>query len=228
MAPTQQRTICLLLAASLVAANMLDVTEENYDTITAGKNVFIMFYEPGSESCKRILPDFEKMAIDFKDHDVVLIGQVDCASETVFCEDFDIKLYPTFYFGDPSAPEVYDGERDYESMINFAEENLTQELCSVNNIDVCSPEQKKVIDEFKQKSPKELDDMADEIERQAKLDEDAFEKAVQELQDQYKNLVDDYNDKIEKLNQQTHYRLLKSVTLLKESLQEQGKTFEEL
>jgi len=228
MAQTKQKTACLLLTASLAIANVINITEDNYIKLTAGKNIFLVFYEPGCEPCEQILPNIEEMGKDFKDDDFALFGRVNCVAESTLCEDFDITLYPTIYFGDPLAPGHYDGEMDYESMLSFARENLSKKLCSVHNIDFCSPEQKSVIDDFKGKSRDELDDMLEEVEKQAKADEDEFNNAVLELQEQYKKLVNSYNVKIEELNQQTHYALLQSVITLKESQDNEGKTSYEL
>lgn len=42
MAQTKQKTACLLLTASLAVANVINITEDNYNKLTAGKNIFFV------------------------------------------------------------------------------------------------------------------------------------------------------------------------------------------
>jgi thiol-disulfide isomerase/thioredoxin len=51
-------------------------------------------------------PDFEKLAIEWKDHAVGLVAGIDCTEEDELCQKLDVQGFPTLVYGDPSDPEV--------------------------------------------------------------------------------------------------------------------------
>jgi uncharacterized coiled-coil protein SlyX len=165
--------------------------------------------------------DWERLAQDWKDHDVGLIAEVDCTEQPGLCEEFEVEGYPTLYYGDPTSPETYDGPRDYENMAEFARENLGSALCSVHNLDACNPEEKAAIVEFDTKTLDELNEALAEIERAADEKEKTFEEAVDKLQREYERLVEKYNNEVDKLREETHYQHMRAVASKKETERKQ-------
>merc|ERR1740139_643304 len=78
----------------------------------------------------------------------------------------------------------FDGERNYEALKTFADENLGPS-CGPDNIDLCDDEKKAVIEKFQKMSTGKLEAKVRKAEvTMKKLDED-FEKLQAELQETY-------------------------------------------
>jgi thiol-disulfide isomerase/thioredoxin len=88
-------TLFIAAAAALAGnANAVSLTEENFVEMTSGKTVFLKFFAPWCGHCKAIAPAWQKLMDDFKDHDIALVGEVDCTAPEadVICEDFKIEV----------------------------------------------------------------------------------------------------------------------------------------
>jgi hypothetical protein len=161
-------------------------------------------------------PDWEKLADEWSDHKVGLIAEIDCTEEATLCQDFEVEGYPTLYYGDPSAPETYEGGRDYDSMAEFAEENLGEPLCSVYNSDACTDDEKAVIALLEAKSLDDLTTILAGVEKEAEEEEAKLDAAVEKLQADYETLVEGYNDNVDKLRLESNYQFLRAVVTKKE------------
>eukprot|EP00545_Synedropsis_sp_CCMP1620_P008324 CAMPEP_0119012640 /NCGR_PEP_ID=MMETSP1176-20130426/7111_1 /TAXON_ID=265551 /ORGANISM="Synedropsis recta cf, Strain CCMP1620" /LENGTH=221 /DNA_ID=CAMNT_0006965637 /DNA_START=48 /DNA_END=713 /DNA_ORIENTATION=+ len=215
------QALLVALAASVAQGQVTTLTEANYAQLTAGKTVFVKFYAPWCGHCKAMAPDWEKLADEWRDHKVGLIAQIDCVEEAQLCQDFEVEGYPTLYFGDPAAPETYEGARDYDAMATFAKENLSDLICSVYNTEACTDEEKAVIAELDGKSAEDLNTILAGVEKEAEEEETKFDKAVETLQDEYEKLVESYNDNVDKLRLDSNYQFLRAVVTKKE---EKGKS----
>merc|ERR1712146_761816 len=72
----------------------------------------------------------------------------DCtAGGKPLCDQVGVQGFPTLKWGDVSALEDYEGGRDEEALMAFAEENM-KPLCNPQNIDLCDEEKKAQIEEF--------------------------------------------------------------------------------
>merc|ERR1711971_503369 len=98
--------------------------------------------------CKAMASDWEKLTNEYKDHDVALVGEVDCTNDIndELCEEFSVDGFPTLKWGSRDAAEDYDGGRDYASMAAFAKEHITKLACSMKSLDACTDEEKKDIE----------------------------------------------------------------------------------
>ena len=142
-------------------------------------------------------PAWEQLAKDWDGHAVGLVAEVDCTEAATLCQDFEVEGYPTLYFGDPTAPEVYEGERDYDSMAEFANENLGVAICSVYKTDSCSEEDKRTIAEFEGRSLTDLAASLEEIEKLAEAEAASFDADVERIQAEYEKLTKEYNAKVD-------------------------------
>merc|ERR1712176_76583 len=95
--------------------------------------------------------------------------------------------YPTVKYGDPTSLEDYKGDRTYEALSKFANENL-KPICSVNTMDLCDDEKKAEIEKLMGLSKKDLQARIDVEEKKVEQAESNFKEEVQKLQNKYKQL----------------------------------------
>jgi len=144
----------LLVAAGVANANVL--TPDNYDSLTAGKTIFVKFYAPWCGHCKKLKPDWDKLIDAFEGHKTALIADVDCTAEgKPLCEQNGVQGFPTLKWGDPSNLEAYEGSRSFDELKKFAEENL-KPVCSPANIELCDADKKAQIEGYQKMSSDDL------------------------------------------------------------------------
>lgn len=94
-------------------------------------------------------PAWDSLAKTFEGNSTVLIADVDCtgAGESL-CSRFGVEGYPTIkYFNPPDDEgESYEGERDEESLVEFANTKLGPG-CSIQQPQYCTAEEKKKLEE---------------------------------------------------------------------------------
>merc|ERR1711948_67123 len=121
---------------------------------------------------------------EYKEHKTTLVADVDCtAGGKALCETVGVQGFPTIKYGDPSDLEDYEGGRDFDELKKFADG--LGPLCSPNNLDLCSAEKKKQIQEYMAMDPKKLDEFISSQEAESKKLASDFETFVEGLQKQY-------------------------------------------
>mmetsp|Transcript_49071 Transcript_49071/g.86412 ORF Transcript_49071/g.86412 Transcript_49071/m.86412 type:complete len:169 (-) Transcript_49071:326-832(-) len=140
-------------------------------------------------------PAWDQLILKFEGHPTALIADVDCTAEgESLCSTIGVQGYPTIKWGDPSSLEDYEGGRDFEELLSFAEENL-KPMCSPSNIDLCDEEKKKSIEGFMAMSYADLEGAIDGKEMEMKEAEETFENEVKMLQEKYEQLEKEKSDK---------------------------------
>ncbi|KPI89399.1 protein disulfide isomerase [Leptomonas seymouri] len=90
------------------------------------KNAFVMFYAPWCGHCKKLHPDFEKLAKELEAVNVV-IGKIDATTNDFDREKFVVNGFPTLYFipagGEPLA---YEGGRSTADMKAYVLSHITE------------------------------------------------------------------------------------------------------
>jgi protein disulfide-isomerase-like protein len=181
----------LALAAATANASVASLTPDNYDGLTDGKTVFIKFFAPWCGHCKKMAPDWEKLAGEWEGNDIGLIAEVDCTTEgKPLCDANGVKGFPTLKWGDASSLEDYQGGRTYDALAKFATDNL-KPICSPSNIDICDDDMKAKIGELMGKSDEELTASIAEEEKKMEEAEENFTKEVEKLQATYQKLMED-------------------------------------
>eukprot|EP00494_Astrolonche_serrata_P033443 UN33712 len=63
------------------------LTKDNWDQKTLGKSVFVLYYRPGCVHCEKLKPAWFKLVNDYKDHEYILVGLMNCLIEQEFCNN---------------------------------------------------------------------------------------------------------------------------------------------
>lgn len=182
-------------------ASAVELTPDNWDSVTAGKTVFIKFFAPWCGHCKKMKPDWDKLMGAFEGSETQLIADVDCTADgKPLCDANGVKGFPTLKWGDPSDLQDYQGGRDYDTLEKFAKEKL-KPMCSPKNIDLCDDEKKKEIEKFQVMDKSELEALIKEKEdEQAKVEEE-FKKLVEGLQKTYTEANEDKDKKLAEIKE---------------------------
>jgi len=142
---------------------------------------------------------------DFKDSATALVADVDCtAGGSSLCEKNGVSGYPTIKWGDPSDLKDYDGERAYDQLKKFADDNLGP-TCGPDNLDLCDAADKKLIAKYLKWDIDELDLSIEEADEKISSMEKAAKKKVDALEGKVKGL----QDKIEKENKKKEKAIAK-------------------
>lgn len=148
--------LLLLTSISLATAvSALELSPSNFDELTAGKTVFIKFYAPYCGHCQKLAPVWKDFAANFTSP-VSLIAEVDCSknaeNEKWCAKHFGILGFPTLLYGDPSHEgsflTEYNGNKDFASLMSFANETLTKQVCSPGNLEGCDAKTRKQLERY--------------------------------------------------------------------------------
>jgi len=186
----------LALAAASANASVTSLTPDNYAELTDGKTVFIKFFAPWCGHCKKMAPDWEKLAAEWEGNDTGLVAEVDCTAEgKPLCDANGVRGFPTLKYGDPTALDDYQGGRTLDALSGFAKENL-KPMCSPSKLELCDDEKKAEIESFMAKSVEDLDASIKTEEAKLEAAEANFKAEVQKLQDTYQALMTAKDDEV--------------------------------
>ncbi|CAI5483716.1 unnamed protein product [Closterium sp. Yama58-4] len=109
------------------SSDVVELTPNNFgDFVGTEKAVFVKYYAPWCGHCKKLAPDYEKLATAFKKTKTVVIAKVDCDAYKEMCSDYRVRGYPTlkWFPAGTDIPDDYDGRREAASMVTWVNEKL--------------------------------------------------------------------------------------------------------
>lgn len=182
-----------LLMAMIVVVKGLELTLENYDELTAGKNVFLKYHAPWCGHCKKMRPAWDVITRKFKDREGILIGDIDCEGKgKSLCIMHEISDFPTIRHGDPRALSDYTGGRDSKSLKTFAAE--LKALCAPSSLTACDEESKAILLKFMAMSNEELLAEIEKSDNLLNTTQKHFEEEVEKLQQNFQTLQQEVED----------------------------------
>lgn len=141
----------------------VELTQENFNELAlhGGRNAFVKFHAPWCGHCRNMAPIWDKLAETHKDTKLVLIGDVDCTtdSEQELCTGLGVNSYPSLlYFtrdtGEKGSPYFFG--RDFEDMDKFVTNELVHfTWCNAKTKENCNDDQVAYISEQQDKSKDE-------------------------------------------------------------------------
>lgn len=155
--------------------------------------------------------DWEKLGEEIADPNI-LIAEVDCTSDDAdeICEENNIQGFPTLKYGDGLALEDYQGGRDFDDLFSFAKQGL-KPSCSPRNIDLCSEEQKSIIDKFMAMSIEALEQVIETVDDKLDDLDTELETSTDKLQETYTQLLESKNLEQQQVKDDADYSTLKAV-----------------
>ena len=191
----------LLFALLSTTQATVYLTTDTFEEQTAGKKVLVAFKAPWCGHCKKLKPEWDKLA----DAVEVMIAEVDCTKEQSLCQKHGVQGYPTIKYSDGFGWKNYEKGRDYASLESFVTESL-QDTC-FDDPKLCSDEELKHIEEAKGLSYSEIDARKEQIKGWLEMTETMFKTQVEELQNQYRKLSGEKTIKVESLTKELGYLL---------------------
>jgi thiol-disulfide isomerase/thioredoxin len=220
--------LCLPFLVSSASSSSVSLNQQNFDEVTAGKTVFIKWFAPWCGHCQELAPAWERLASTFESKAKAasgqqgLIAEVDCTTteETqTWCQQMGITGFPTLTYGDASHKgvflEEYNDDKDFQSLLRFAETTLQKPFCSPGNVDACEDDTKATIYEYWNMSNSELESSIQEKEMLIKEADNKFKAHAKSLQTSYDEASRQYELTQAKLRRQL--RLYKDLALAQEA-----------
>jgi thiol-disulfide isomerase/thioredoxin len=82
----------LLVCAAAAAVFAVDLTQQNFATLTAGRTTFVKFYAPWCGHCRAMKSSWDALMEDYKEDPHVLIGDCDCTGDCrAICEEMGVQ-----------------------------------------------------------------------------------------------------------------------------------------
>jgi protein disulfide-isomerase A6 len=114
--------IFALISVSVVANDVVVLTEENFEKeVGQDSGALVEFYAPWCGHCKKLAPEYEKLASSFKKAKSILIAKVDCDEHKSVCGKYGVSGYPTIQWFPKGSlePKKYEGPRTSEALAEF-------------------------------------------------------------------------------------------------------------
>lgn len=142
-------------------------------------------------------PTWDQLMSDYEGSKHAGIFDVDCTADGKdLCSEVGVTGYPTIKWGDPTDKtnlKAYEGGRDVDSLKKFAEENLGP-LCTPASLDVCSDEDRVLLEGFVKKSAAELLADANKLNKEFAATQKKLDKKTSKLKDQRQEYKEDIGD----------------------------------
>lgn len=199
----------LLPLVGLSSATIELKSQKEFDDFVkkSGKGSFIKFFAPWCGHCKKMKPDWDKMAEEYKDSANVGFADVDCTADGKdICSKVGVRGYPTikYWVVDDDAVKDYKGGRSLGDLKKFTEDTF-KPGCDVDTEANCSPEQKKIVKELKGKDKAAVEKKMKEVSEKLKKKEDDLKKH----QDDSSKKTEEFNTEIKGLN--TEFNMVKKM-----------------
>jgi len=116
----------LKVGGSKAPSKVVELTPSNFDEIALdeSKNVLVEFFAPWCGHCKKLAPEWEKLALAYANEPKIVIAKVDAAEHSDLGTRFSVEGFPTLiYFPtDDKKGTKYEGARDLSALVEYINE----------------------------------------------------------------------------------------------------------
>lgn len=189
--------LTVLLISQCYATEYL--TKDDFESKTSGKKALVAFKAPWCGHCKRLKPDWDKLA-DAVD---IVVGEVDCTVEKDLCAKHGVQGFPTIKYSNGFGWKKYEKARDLSSLETFVEKELGDSCLDDPNL--CSEEELEKLNKYKSMNTDEIHIRLEEIETKKEDAEAVFKVKVEKLQKKYKELQEKKNKNVADLDEEESY-----------------------
>jgi protein disulfide-isomerase A1 len=122
------RAVLVAVFIALVASAFADetsavqvLTNDNFDQILSSNEfLFVEFYAPWCGHCKKLAPDWEKLATQLKDSgSPAVVAKIDATEHTGPATTYGVRGYPTLIFFKNGNKIPYEGDRSVAAMASW-------------------------------------------------------------------------------------------------------------
>ncbi|XP_024545889.1 probable protein disulfide-isomerase A6 [Selaginella moellendorffii] len=158
-----------VFGAFAAESDVVVLTPDNFEQVVRqGRGALVEFYAPWCGHCKKLAPEYEKVATAFKGEKGVVIAKLDADAHKDLASKYDISGYPTvkFFLKSNKDGEDCDG-RSLEELVEFLNEkcgtyrdtkgHLTEKAGKVASIEI-------IVEEFVAALPEKREAVAKRIE----------------------------------------------------------------
>jgi len=134
-------------------------------------------------------PDWDKLGKAYKNHDSVMIVDVDCTADGQgTCQNQGVQGYPTikYYMAGDKKGKDYQQGRDYNSLQSFVESKLNKPVCSATTKKGCAANEVSFIEKHEGKNADELKEVVKEKADELKALKAERSEAQKEMKDKEK------------------------------------------
>ncbi|RHN49178.1 putative protein disulfide-isomerase [Medicago truncatula] len=112
----------VFLISTALANDVVVLTKDTFEEeVGKDRGALVEFYAPWCGHCKKLAPEYEKLATSFRKTNTILIGKVDCDEHKSVCTKYGVSGYPTIkWFPKGSLnPKKFEGARTAEALAAF-------------------------------------------------------------------------------------------------------------
>lgn len=153
-------------------------------------------------------------------NNTILIGKIDCTKRInrPICDHYEVKSFPTLLYGNVIDLNVYHGLRTVDDWKHqVIDEHLRKPVCGVKTPDICSPRTQAEISKWWNQGLEGLDQELQNKKAQIRKLEDDFDLKVDELNEQMEAVETKHKTaQKDKRTISSKVKLLKSILALKE------------
>jgi len=113
--------VLIVLISFTFADGVFVLTDDNFEqTINEKKVVMVKFYAPWCGHCKKMAPEYIKLAQQVKEsNEDIVIAELDATVHTKAGAKYEVKGYPKLKLFVDGVPIDYEGERTSDSILRF-------------------------------------------------------------------------------------------------------------
>jgi len=133
-------------------------------------------------------PDWDSLAKKYADSEYVLVGDVDCTSDTGkdICGTYGVEGYPTLKYFPPGdkTGKSYEGGRSKKDLVKFVKKYDPGFVCTAATVAQCSEKQLTKLQPYLDMAPAELEALRDSLQAEigaAKATRDAAAAKLEEF-----------------------------------------------